>query len=90
LPLIGELCNWANEFQINQNALTLLLQIFSRHGYNDLPRDARILLNTPRPSTHDIKILSKDQYVHYGLLKALISIGNRFSHAFDYYDVIWT
>jgi len=37
--------------------------------HDDLPRDARILLNTPRPDIHDIKTLSKDQYVHYDLLK---------------------
>jgi len=24
LPLTGELCNWANEFQINQNILTFI------------------------------------------------------------------
>ncbi|XP_018308726.1 uncharacterized protein [Mycetomoellerius zeteki] len=89
LPLTDELCNWANEFQINQNALTSLLRVLSRHGHDDLPRNARTLLNTPRPDTHDIKTLSKNQYVHYGLLKALISIGNRFPHAFDYCDVIY-
>lgn len=79
---------WANEFQINQIALTSLLQVLSRHGHNDLPRDARTLLNTPRPGTHDIKTLSKGQYDHYGLLKALTSIGNRFPHAFDHRNVI--
>ncbi|KYQ49802.1 hypothetical protein ALC60_11121 [Trachymyrmex zeteki] len=47
------------------------------------------LLNIPKPGTHDIKTLSKGQYVHYGLLKALISIGNRFPHAFDYCDIIY-
>ncbi|KYN14463.1 hypothetical protein ALC57_13335 [Trachymyrmex cornetzi] len=73
---------------LNQNALTSLLRVLSRHGHDDLSRDARTLLNTPRPGTHDIKTLSKGQYVHYGLLKALISIGNRFPHAFDYCDVI--
>lgn len=88
LPLTNELCKWANEFQINQIALTSLLQVLSRHGHNDLPRDARTLLNTPRPGTHDIKTLSKGQYVHYGLLKALTSIGNRFPHAFDHRNVI--
>ncbi|KYN14547.1 hypothetical protein ALC57_13244, partial [Trachymyrmex cornetzi] len=89
LPLADELCNWANEFQINQNALTSLLRILSRHGHDDLPRDARTLLNTPRPGTHDVKTLSKGEYVHYGLLKAFISIDNRFPHAFDYCDVIY-
>lgn len=88
LPLTNELCKWANEFQINQIALTSLLQVLSRHGHNDLPRDARTLLNTPRSGTHDIKTLSKGQYVHYGLLKALTSIGNRFPHAFDHRNVI--
>jgi len=39
LPLIGELCNWANIFQINQNALTSLLQVLSKHGHNDLSRE---------------------------------------------------
>jgi len=43
-------------------------------------------LNTPKPGTHD-KILSKGQYVHY-LLKALTSVANRFSHAFDNRDII--
>jgi hypothetical protein len=64
------------------------LQILSKHGHNDLPRDARTLLNTPRPGTHNIKTLSKGQYVHYGILKALTSIGSCFPHAFDYRDII--
>jgi len=88
MHLASDLCKWANEFQINQVALTSLLQVLSRHGHNDLPRDARTILNTPRPGTHNIKTLSKGQYVHYGLLKALTSVANRFPHAFDNRDII--
>ena len=72
LPLADKLCKWTNKFKINQNAVTSLLHILSRHGHNDLPLDARTLLKTPRPGTHEIKTLSKGQYVHYGLFKALV------------------
>jgi len=64
--------------------LTPLLQILSRHGHNDLPRDARTILNTPRPNTHDIKTLFKGSV----LIKALISVANCFFHAFDNRDII--
>ncbi|KYN09597.1 hypothetical protein ALC57_18289 [Trachymyrmex cornetzi] len=55
--------NWANEFQINQNALTSLLRVLSRHGHDDLPRDARTLLNTPRSSTRDINRLQPEHHL---------------------------
>jgi len=88
LSLASDLCQWANEFRINQNAVTSLLHVFSKHGHNNLPGDARTLLNTPRSGTYKINNLSTGQYVHYGLLKALTSIAKHFPHAFRYLNTM--
>jgi len=88
LSLANDLCQWANEFRINQNAVTSLLRVLSKHGHNNLPGDARTLLSTPRSGTHEINNLSIGQYVHYGLLKALTSIAKYFPHAFRHLNII--
>jgi len=88
LSLASDLCQWANEFRINQNAVTSLLHVLSKHGHNNLPGDARTLLSTPRSGTHEINNLSTGQYVHYGLLKALTTIAIHFPRAFRHLNTI--
>ncbi|XP_077262776.1 uncharacterized protein LOC143897763 [Temnothorax americanus] len=79
--LSDDIRDWAIEFGITQKALTHLLHIHKRHGF-DVPTDARTLLDTPKPHSYDVKNLSRGQYVHYGLGRALTTIINQTPQAF--------
>ncbi|XP_054261012.1 uncharacterized protein LOC128985493 [Macrosteles quadrilineatus] len=67
---MSKLANWAVTFQVKNNALNALLQIQrSEPGYEQLPKDSRTLLSTPRSTT--IRKVNPGEYYHYGLENCL-------------------
>lgn len=62
------------EYNISHNAAKELLQILRKHGHVELPKDVRILVHhfsTPRNASMNIKCLSDDHYVHFGISSGL-------------------
>lgn len=70
------------ERNIAHNTVNELLAILRKHGHVDLPKDARILLKTPRNASANIKSLSRTgHYIHFGIfstLKRSIQIYSKF------------
>ncbi|KAL6420229.1 hypothetical protein ACFW04_014599 [Cataglyphis niger] len=60
---------WATKYNITQKSLTALLCILREEGHNDLPSDARTLLETPKNTI--IQECGDGHYFYYGLEKAL-------------------
>ena len=46
--LSEDIASWAVKHQITRSALTELLSALHKHGHEDIPKDARTLLRTPR------------------------------------------
>lgn len=67
-----ELAEWALKCNCTRKTLNDLLAILRRHGHNDLPADARTLLQTPRT----VDVLSKcgGQYAYFGIEKGISHI----------------
>jgi hypothetical protein len=79
--LVAKLCDWALLFGISHVALTALLMIL-RISLPDeqLPKDARTLLRTPRKTV--IRKVSPGNYFHYGLLKGIMDqLKNHMNHS---------
>ncbi|KAL6423080.1 hypothetical protein ACFW04_010511 [Cataglyphis niger] len=60
---------WATKYNITQKSLTALLCILREEGHNDLPNDARTLLETLKNTI--IQECGDGHYFYYGLEKAL-------------------
>lgn len=76
--LCNDLKNWAITQQIKHTAVNFLLGILkSNIPQNNLPKDARTLVHTPRTTniTSDSKL--DGQYWHYGLAKTLTEVVSR-------------
>lgn len=73
---------WADEYNIEQNSLTALLNILKSEGHKNLPYDGRTLMKTPRSTI--IHESSGGHYFHYGLQNAIIDQLKRFNvHKFN-------
>lgn len=59
------------ERNIVHNTANELLAILRKHGHIDLPSDVRLLLQTPRNASLNIKSLG-GSYVHFGISSGLI------------------
>lgn len=68
---IEELRLFAVNSQIRHIHLNRLLQLLTKAGMNNLPKDCRTLLQTPRTSNAEISYCSPGEYLHYGLKKAI-------------------
>lgn len=64
-------CLWKTKHNITHIALTDLLKKLCTCGHNDLPNDARTLLNMPRNNMIEISANNKI-FFHYGLKTAII------------------
>uniref|UniRef100_A0A8D8X8P8 Transposase domain-containing protein n=1 Tax=Cacopsylla melanoneura TaxID=428564 RepID=A0A8D8X8P8_9HEMI len=69
--LKNKLKSWAQECHIPLIHLSKLLNILKPY-HNDLPRDARTLLHTPRST--NVEEMGSGQYVHFGMKEALIKL----------------
>lgn len=65
--LAAKLCDWALLFGISHVALLIILKIYL--PVEQLPKDARTLLCTPRKTI--IRKVTPGNYFHYGLLKGI-------------------
>lgn len=65
-----QLHTWAIEHNVTQKSLTALLHILHEQGHNELPKDARILLHTPKHTA--IRECAGGHLFYYGLQKALM------------------
>jgi len=48
-----------------------LLKILRKHGHVELPGDVRVLVQTPRNASINIKCMGNGRYVHFGVASAL-------------------
>lgn len=55
----------------NQNFINDILLVLRNHGHNDLPKDSRTLMNTPRNVKDQIIDMKPGKYIHFGLIKNL-------------------
>ncbi|KYN02771.1 hypothetical protein ALC62_06406 [Cyphomyrmex costatus] len=69
ITLKEKLHAWATEYNIAQRSLTALLHILNEEGHDELPHDARTLMNTPKETI--IRECGTGHYFHYGLETAL-------------------
>lgn len=71
--LLHDLRDWCFQFKIRHNAINALMEIL-RHAphsqFKTLPKDARVLLKTPK-KTAEIVALSGGSYYHFGLSNIL-------------------
>ncbi|KAJ8666733.1 hypothetical protein QAD02_023985 [Eretmocerus hayati] len=66
------LVQWSTTHNITQVAVTNLLAGLRDAGHDELPKDARTLLNTPRNTNSNVHPMgSSGSYAHFGLEKAL-------------------
>lgn len=62
---------WALKFAISHNALTVLLTILRRFGHEELPKQAKTLLKTPRTKIQ-VRDCPPGQSFYFGIEKNLI------------------
>lgn len=55
----------------NQNFINNILSVLRGHGHDDLPKDSRTLMNTPRNVKDHIIYMNPGKYIHFGLIKNL-------------------
>ncbi len=63
--LCGDLADWAVTNNQTHKSLNDLLTIFRKHGHNELPKDSRTLLCTPKVVERQAKC--NGEYIYYGL-----------------------
>lgn len=71
--LLCNLRNWSFEFKIRHNAINALMEILRnapRSQFKILPKNARVLLKTPKKTT-EIVALAGGSYYHFGLSNTL-------------------
>jgi len=69
------------EHNIPHNTVNDILRILKKHGHFELPNDVRVLMETPRNASVNIKSVADGQYVHFGIssgLEQCIKIYNKF------------
>lgn len=77
--LRNDLRNWAITNQIKHTAINSLLNILKSHiSNNNLPKDARTLVQTPRTTDISSDIRHGGRYWHYGLAKSLSETLSKF------------
>lgn len=59
------------ERNVPYNTANELLRILRKHGHTELPSDVRVLVNTPRNASVNIKHMGNGRYAHFGLTSAL-------------------
>ncbi|KAM0736911.1 hypothetical protein ACS0PU_000004 [Formica fusca] len=68
---VEELKLFAVHSEIKHVHLNCLLKLLKKAGFNNLPKDSRSLLKTPRTSYFEISSCPPGEYLHYGLKKAI-------------------
>lgn len=63
--LCSDLADWAVTNNQTHKSLNDLLKIFRKHGHNELPKDSRTLLCTPKVVERQAKC--NGEYIYYGL-----------------------
>ena len=61
----SDLADWALANKLTHKSVNELLQILQRHGHEDLPRDSRTLLSTPKVVS--LQERCNGRYIYYGL-----------------------
>lgn len=61
--------SWTPQFNIQKNAVTMLLKFFKENEHPNLPSDCRTLLHTPH--SREVIDCHPGQYCHIGLKKAI-------------------
>lgn len=59
------------ERNIAHNTVNELLAILRKHGHVDLPKDVRVLLQTPRNVSRTFKCMDSGRYLHFGISSGL-------------------
>ncbi|KAK4878778.1 hypothetical protein RN001_011284 [Aquatica leii] len=72
IPLKSKLIDWAQKYNIPNNATSDLLKLLQNYVGEDLPLDARTLLHTAR--VVNLKEVMPGQYYHFGLQQAIVHI----------------
>lgn len=65
LDLCNDLADWAVTNNQSHKSLNDLLQVLRNHGHNDLPKDSRTLLCTPKVVERQARC--NGEYIYYGL-----------------------
>ncbi|XP_077075167.1 uncharacterized protein LOC143726066 [Siphateles boraxobius] len=65
LDLCSDLADWAVTNNQSHKSLNDLLQVLRNHGHNDLPKDSRTLLCTPKVVERQARC--NGEYIYYGL-----------------------
>lgn len=55
------------EGKLTQKLSNKLLSVLRKHGHNELPKDRRTLLKTPRNTSLKLESVGEGQYYHFGL-----------------------
>lgn len=66
---LEELQNWAVIYNVNENAVSAILDILKKHTNLNLPKDCRTLLKTPRKTL--TTEMGSGRYCHFGLENAV-------------------
>lgn len=70
ISLREKLILWTDKYKVHQKAVSSLLKILRSEGNDDIPNDARTLMNTPRSTI--LYKRSGGSYYHYGLQNGII------------------
>lgn len=66
-----DVTNWAGHFQISHIAVTALLSILRKHGFDSyLPKNSKTLMKTPRYT--NVRKIAPGEYFHNGLKSGII------------------
>lgn len=85
LDICSDLADWAVTNNQSHKSLNDLLKILRKHGHNDLPKDSRTLLSTPKVVEHQAKC--NGQYIYFGLESGLSHILQQCPESADHIDV---
>ncbi|XP_029680869.1 uncharacterized protein LOC115246291, partial [Formica exsecta] len=65
-----DLTNWAVQFQISHTAVTALLSILRNHGFDNLPKNSKTMLETPKYT--NVRRVTPGEYFHNGLRSGIM------------------
>ncbi|CAG9763607.1 unnamed protein product [Ceutorhynchus assimilis] len=67
----------------SQSLIADILSTLRKHGHEDLPKDARTFMSTPRSGTHNIYQLDGGTYLHFGLTENIIRVIKKYNYYSD-------
>lgn len=86
LSLRDEFTNWAAQFQISHVAITALLSILRKHGFDGyLPKNPKTLMKTPKCT--NIRRVAPGEYFHNGLRSGIMTFLKRSRDDIDLIEV---